>query len=187
MPPGERFERCPGAGLGDRHEAAREDGRGALPDRRRRRARSSALPGANGRPTAASTISARRTRHARPAADPREAVRARSARSRPCSPPSTASSRAARRSWCWSPAIPASASPRSSTSCTRCWCRRAGCSLPASSTSTSATFPTPPWRRPFRAWSVRSSARAKPSLARWRDALQRGAGSERAAHGGPGP
>ena len=46
---------------------------------------------------------------------------------------------AARRSWCWSPDIPASANPRSSTNCTRCWCRRAGCSHRASSTSTSAT------------------------------------------------
>ena len=34
--------------------------------------------------------------------------------------------RAARRSWCWSPAIPASASPPSSMSCTRRSCRRAG-------------------------------------------------------------
>ena len=47
-----------------------------------------------------------------------------SARSRLCSPPSTALSRAAHRSWCLSPDIRASANPPSSTSCTRCWFRR---------------------------------------------------------------
>ena len=108
-------------------------------------------------------IPAGRARRAGSAADPRETVRARRARSTPCSPPSIASSRAARRSWCWSPAIPASASPRWSTSCTRRWFRRAACSPPASSTSTSATSPTPRWRRPFRAWSARFWARATPS------------------------
>ena len=59
--------------------------------------------------------------------------------------------RAARRSWCWSPAIPVSASPPSSMSCTRCSCRRAACSRRASSTSTSATSLIRPWRKPFRA------------------------------------
>ena len=57
----------------------------------------------------------------------------------------------ARPSWSWSRAIPASASPRWSTSCTRRSCRRAACSPRASSTSTSATSPMPPWRRRSRA------------------------------------
>ena len=45
-----------------------------------------------------------------------------------CSPPSIAWSRTARRNWFWSRAIPASANHRSSMSCTRRLCRRAGCS-----------------------------------------------------------
>ena len=76
-----------------------------------------------------------------------EKLYGRGARSTPCSPPSTALSRAARRSWCSSPAIPASASPPSTMSCTRRSCRRGGCSRPASSTSTSATSPIRPWCR----------------------------------------
>ena len=68
-----------------------------------------------------------------------------------CSPRSSGWWRGAGRNWCWSPAIPASASPPSSTSCTRCWCRRAASSRPASSTSTSVTFPTRRWRKPSRA------------------------------------
>ena len=47
--------------------------------------------------------------------------------------------------------IPASASPRSSTNCTRSLFRRAGFSHQANSTSTSATFPMRPWRKPSRA------------------------------------
>ena len=50
---------------------------------------------------------------------PGEAVRAQAARSRPCSPPSIASLRAARPSWSWSRAIPASANLLSSMSYTR--------------------------------------------------------------------
>ena len=47
----------PGPGLADHHEAARQDGRGALPDRGRRRARSAALLGRMGSASAASTTS----------------------------------------------------------------------------------------------------------------------------------
>ena len=36
VPPSERLRECPGGRFGDHHEAARQDGRGALPDRRRR-------------------------------------------------------------------------------------------------------------------------------------------------------
>ena len=96
-----------------------------------------------------------RTRHARPAADPREIVRASSARSRPCSPPSIVSWPAAGRSWCWFPDTPASANPPSSMSCTSRLFRRAAFLHRASSTSTSATSLMPPWRRPFRALSAR--------------------------------
>src|SRR6516164_777148 len=55
------------------------------------------------------------------------------------------------RNWSWSRAILGSVSPRSSTNCSRCWYRRAACSLPVSSISTNATFPTRLWHRPFRA------------------------------------
>ena len=43
-PPGERLDGVPAVALGDHAEAARQDRRGALPDRRRPRARSPALP-----------------------------------------------------------------------------------------------------------------------------------------------
>ena len=83
-------ENVPARGLGNHHEAARQDGRGALPDRGRRR---SAICGAAWLQWEARAphrrLPARRTRHARPAADSREALRARRARSRRCSPPST--------------------------------------------------------------------------------------------------
>ena len=90
---------------------------------------------------------------------------------------STASSRMARRSSYWSPAIPASANPRWSTSCTRRSFRRAGCSRPASSISTSAISRTPPWRRPFRVWSAISWARGEVELGEWRDALREALGA----------
>ena len=63
--------------LADRHETARQDRRGALPDRRRRGARSAALPGRMGSQRPHRRLPAWRTRHARPAADPRDAVWAR--------------------------------------------------------------------------------------------------------------
>ena len=65
----------------------------------------------------------------------------------------------------WSQDIPASASPQSSTNCTRRWCSRAACSRPASSTSTSAISLTRHWCRLFKASSGLSSAKATPS---WR-------------------
>ena len=61
---------------------------------------------------------ARRAGHAGPAGHSRKGSTVARTRSRPCSPPSSAWSAAARRSWCSYPAIRASASPRSSTSCT---------------------------------------------------------------------
>jgi serine/threonine protein kinase len=73
--------------------------------------------------------------------------------------------KAERRSWCWFRATRASASPRSSMSCTRCWCRRAASLLPASSIGTSATSPMRRWPRLFRPWCDLFSARATPS---WR-------------------
>ena len=56
-------EGIPGAGLGHHHEAAREDGRGALPDRRRPRARSAALPDRVGSAALHRGLPARRTGH----------------------------------------------------------------------------------------------------------------------------
>ena len=84
--------------------------------------------------------------------------------------------RAAGRSWCWFPAIPASANPPSSTNCTNRWFRRAAFLHRASSTSTSATSLMPRWRRPSRASSVRSWRRAKQELSTWRDALREALG-----------
>ena len=49
MPPAERIGAVPAPVSADRHEAARQDGRGALPDRGRPRARPAALPGRPGR------------------------------------------------------------------------------------------------------------------------------------------
>ena len=57
VPPAERVRRLPAGDLGHRHEAARQDGRGALPDRGRRRARPAALPGRMGSRRAASPTS----------------------------------------------------------------------------------------------------------------------------------
>ena len=128
-----------------------------------------------------------RARYAGPAADPREALR-QSARGRDLARRfRPRRQRAARRSWCWSPDIPASANPRSSTNCTRCWCRRAGCSRQASSTSTSATSPMRRSRRRFRASIRPLLGKSDAELAGWRDALTRGAGPKRPAHGRPGP
>ena len=45
------------------------------------------------------------------------------------------------------------------------WYRRAACLLRASSTSTSATFRIPPWRRPFSVWFVRSWRKATSNSA----------------------
>ena len=67
------------------------------------------------------------------------------------SPRSIVSSPTAYPSWCSCPDIPASASRRWSTSCTRPWFRRAACSPPENSISSNATFPTPPWLKLFRA------------------------------------
>ena len=64
VPPDERVDGHPGAALGDRDEAARQDRRGALPDRRGCRGRSAAVPGGMGVASAASSRSrwARTTR-----------------------------------------------------------------------------------------------------------------------------
>ena len=75
-PPAERLESVPAPDLGDRHETARQDTRGSLPDRRRCRARSSTLScrmGSNGRIDDFRSAEG----HARPAADPRKTVRTR--------------------------------------------------------------------------------------------------------------
>ena len=53
--PAERLESVPAVYLRDRHEAPRQDGRGALPDRRRPRARSAALSRRMGASTRASS------------------------------------------------------------------------------------------------------------------------------------
>ena len=65
-----------GRGLRHDHEAARQDGRGALPDGGRGRARSAALPGGLGHAWPRRPLPARRAGRARPAVDSRETVRA---------------------------------------------------------------------------------------------------------------
>ena len=112
VPPNERVAGVPGAALGNRDEAARQDRRGALPDRRRRRGRSAALPGGMGVARPHRAVSARRARRVGPAADPGEALRpgARDRHAARCLRPGRGQRH--RRSSCWCPAIPASASPR---------------------------------------------------------------------------
>ena len=170
VPPGERVERYPCAGIGDRLEAPRQDRRGTLSDGRGSGARPAALPAPNG--SSRQSIGPRsplgRARYAGPALDPGEAVRTRGrdrylARLlRPSREP------AARRSWCSSPAIRVLANPPSSTSCTRRLFRHAACSHQASSTSTSATFPMQPWRKPFRRLVRPILGKSEAELARWR-------------------
>src|SRR5215210_3358629 len=58
-------------------------------------------------------------------------------------------------------------------SCTRCWCRRAACSRPASSINTSATSRIRRSPRVFRALCELFSVKATP---RWRDALNEALG-----------
>ena len=77
VPPSERVGNVPAAVSADHHEAARQDGRGALPDRRRPGERPPALPCRMGSAAPDRRLPARRTRHARPAVDSRETVRAR--------------------------------------------------------------------------------------------------------------
>ena len=110
-------------------------------------------------------LPAGRTRHARPAADPREAVWERARGRDPAR--RLRSHRQERRAGAGAGLrlFRHRQIRRSSMSCTRCSFRRGGCSRRASSTSTSATFPIRRWRRRFRAWCDRFSARATPS---WR-------------------
>ena len=60
-PPSERVGGHPGAARGDRHEAARQDCRGPLPDRRGCRGRSAPVPGEVGGARAHRAVPARRS------------------------------------------------------------------------------------------------------------------------------
>ena len=103
---------------------------------------------------------------------PEKAVRTRARDRRPCFPAFDRIVRpAAGRSWCWSPDIPASASPQSSTSCTRCWCRRAAFLRRASSTSTSATSLMPHLAQAFQSLVRPLLSKSEAELRNWRDAL----------------
>ena len=141
----------PGAGLGDRHEAARQDGRGPLPDGGRRRARSAALPRAMGSATAGSTPS-RSGEHDMPdrLLIPEKLYGRERRDRRRCSAPSSAWSRAARRSWCWCPATPGIGKSSLVNELHKALVPPRGLLRRASSTSTSATSPTPRSPRPFR-------------------------------------
>ena len=146
-----------GPGFGNHHEVARQDGRGALSDRGRRRKRSSALSCCNGKrkhridefPLGEQDTPDRLLIP--------EKLYGRESRDRaPYSPPSTALSaeRQAGAGACFA-ATPVSASPPSSMNSTKHLCRRADFSRPVSSTSTNATSPMRRSLRPFRASSVR--------------------------------
>jgi len=75
VPPAERLMSIPASVLRHCYQAARQDGRRALPDRSRRRTRSATLPHSMGSRGAHRKVSAWRTRHVRPTTDPREVVR----------------------------------------------------------------------------------------------------------------
>ena len=88
------------------------------------------------------------------------------------SPRSIVSPRPERRSWCWCPAIPASASHRSSTNCTRLSCHRAACSRPASSIRASAGSRMRRIAQAFQSLVRRLLATSDAELAVWRAALE---------------
>ena len=74
VPPNEQIAEHPGAALGNRDEAARQDRRGALPDRLRPRSRSSTVPGGMGDAWSHRSVPAGHARPVRPVADPGETV-----------------------------------------------------------------------------------------------------------------
>ena len=163
VPPGRALAERSGGTLGHHHEAARQDGRGALPDRRRPGARSAALPGRMGSPGPHRRLPARRTRHARPAADSRETVRA-SARGRDLArrlrsrrQERRAGAGAGLRLFRHRQVLRRQRTAQGAGAAARALRRQ------ASSTSTNATFLIRRWRRLFRASSGRCSARARPS------------------------
>ena len=121
-------------------------------------------------------VPARLRRCAGPTAHPGEALRPGARDRHAARAPSTGSWPTARRNSCSCPAIPASASLRWSTNCTRRSSRRAACSRRASSTSTSATSPTPPWPRPSAVWCGPLLGESEAELGRWRDALSEALG-----------
>ena len=147
------------------YEAARQDRRGTLSDCRGRRESIFGDVLRNGSASPHRSISAGRARLVGPASDPRETVWAGARNRRPACRFRSGRSRRARQNWCSFPDIPASANPPSSTSCTKRWFRHAAFLQRANSTSTSATSLTPRWRKPFRALSARSWARARPRSA----------------------
>ena len=98
------------------------------------------------------------------------------ARSMSCSPRSIAWSRVGRRSWYWSRVIPASASPLSSTSYTRRWCRRAGSSHRVSSTRYKRDIPYATIAQAFQTLIRSLLASSETALSSWRDALQEALG-----------
>jgi len=87
-----------------------------------------------------------------------------------------ASSRAALRSWCWSPDIPASASPPSSMSCTRCSCRRAACFASGKFDQYKRDIPYSTLAQAFRSLVQSLLGKSDAELANWRDALHEALG-----------
>ena len=81
-------------------------------------------------------------------------------------------SRAPGRGWCSSAATQASESRRWWASCTRRLSRHEACSPQASSISSSATFRTPPWLRPFESLIRQLLAKPEAELTEWREQLR---------------
>ena len=161
-----------GGRLRHRLEAARQDRRGPLSDRGRRRERSSPLPRSNG----SSSVASRRFRSASTTHQtgcwfPRNCTDER-ARSTPCSPPSIASWRrragagARLRIFRNRQIVRRQRAPQGARSAARHSCDR------ANSTSTSATSPMPRWRKPFRALVRRLLSKSEDELQSWRDRLR---------------
>ena len=179
-----------GAAGGVRHrdEAAREDARGPLPDGGGRRARSAALSRRMGgaRPHRRHSRSASTTRPIGCVIPEKLYGRAREVETLLAAFDRVVSSGTPELVLGLA-AIPASASRRSCNELHKALVPPRGLFAAASSISTSATSRTRRWRRRFRASSRHLLAKSDAELARWRDALARGARRERAAHRGPGP
>ena len=105
----------------------------------------------------------------------------------PSSPPSIASSPMARRSWCWYRAIPASANPRSSTSCTRRWCPARGLFAAGKFDQYKRNIPYATLAQAFQSLVHQILGKSDSEMSAWRSAPAGRPWPERPAHGQSDP